>query len=286
MNAHDEALESGPIADIPKLKELFEQRAQFHWEYYTALALLRSRIYDSLKKSLSERTKPFDFREWQRAVKYKYSLSPLSTQGSLVDPGGRFNIGAIDPARFPAFPALYLASNKKTALAELLGRDGPPGSFTPEELALTKSTSITIVSVSGELESVLDVRDARNLTGFIDLIKDFSIPSKLYTKARKVGLPIKLIRSAGELANVLATPRWREWPIAFDVPAAPQIFGRIVMDAGIEGILYESVLTGEPCVAIYPQNFQDSSSFIEIDGPCPAELAHTRIDSTTYKHCV
>jgi hypothetical protein len=100
-----------------------------------------------------------------------------------VDPGGRFNIGAIDPSRFPVFPALYFASDKKTALAELLGRGGPVDSLTPEELALTKSTSITVVSVSGKLESVLDIRDSKNLVGFINLIKDFKVSSKLITKA-------------------------------------------------------------------------------------------------------
>ncbi len=140
----DEVLDYGLIADIPRSKELFEQKAQFHWEFYSELAYLRNQIYDALKTSPREVAAPFEFSAWQRAVKYKYSLAPLSTKGSLVDPGGRFNIGAIDPSRFPLFPALYLASDKKTALAELLGRDGPVDSLTPEELALTKSISITL----------------------------------------------------------------------------------------------------------------------------------------------
>lgn len=69
---------------------------------------------------------------------------------------------------------------------------------------------------------------------------------------------------------------------AYDVPAVTQIFGRIVFDAGMEGILYESALTGKPCLAIYLQNFKDSSSFIELNGDCPAELVHKRIDSTSF----
>jgi hypothetical protein len=32
------------------------------------------------------------------------------------------------------------------------------------------------------------------------------------------------------------------------------------VDAGIEGILYESVLTGKECLAVFPQNFLNSSS--------------------------
>jgi hypothetical protein len=284
MNGPDEVLDHGLIADIPKSKELFEQKAQFHWEYYSELAYLRNQIYDALKSSQRDVAAPFQFPAWQRAVKYKYSLSPLSTKGSLVDPGGRFNIGAIDTSRFPVFPALYLASDKKTALAELLGRDKLDNGLTPEELALTKSASVTIVSVSGKLESVLDIRDPKNLAGFVNLIKDFKLSSKLIAKARKVGLsPVRIVRSADQLVRELQSSRWREWPMGFDVPAAPQIFGRIVLDAGIEGVLYDSVLTHSLCSAIYPQNFQNSSSYIELDEPCPPETIHKRIDSATFK---
>lgn len=287
MNGPDEVLDYGLIADIPKTKELFERQAQYHWEFYSELAYLRNRIYDLLKSSLREVAVPFEFPIWQRAVKYRYSLTPLSTKGSLVEPGGRFNIGAIDPSRFPVFPALYLASDKKTALAELLGRDGPANSLTPEELALTKSTSITVVSVSGKLESVLDIRDSSNLAGFVSLIKDFRLSSKLTAKAKSVGLyPVKIVKNANQLVGELQSFKWREWPMGYDVPASPQIFGRIVLDAGIEGILYDSVLTHTPCAAIYPQNFQNSSSYIELDDPCPIETIHKRIDSTTFQNFV
>ncbi len=286
MNGPDEPLDSGLIADIPKTKKRFERLAQFHWEYYSELAFLRNKIYDSLKGSLRERAEPVECSGWQRAVKYRYSLVPLSTKGSLSDPGGRFNIGAIDTSHFPVFPALYLARDKKTALAELLGRDGPVDSLTPEELALTKSASITVVSVSGRLESVLDVRDAKNLAGFVNLIKGFRLSGGLIMKARNLGLPVKLVTSADELVKELQAFGWREWPMGYDVPAAPQIFGRIVLDAGIEGILYDSVLTHNLCSAIYPQNFQNSSAYIELDDPCPPETIHKRIDSTTFKNFV
>jgi RES domain-containing protein len=74
------------------------------------------------------------------------------TTSSSDDPGGRFNVGDIDRARYPAFPALYIASDKGTALAEVLGREKRADSLTPEELALTKPDSITAASVSGKLE--------------------------------------------------------------------------------------------------------------------------------------
>lgn len=126
--------------------------------------------------------------------------------------------------------------------------------------------------MSGKLESALDVRDVKNLARFANL-----------RQARKVGLEVPLVRNANLLVKELASPRWREWPMAYDVPSAPQIFGRIVLDAGIEGIRYDSVLTTNPCIAIYPQNFQNSSAVVELDDPCPPEV-HKRIDSTSFKN--
>lgn len=163
-----ERLESGRISDILRSKRYFEQLVEFHWEYYSELAFQRNQIREQLKSSLRDKAKPFEFPRWQRIVRYKYSLVPLSTKGSLVDPGGRFNVGDIDRARYPAFPALYIASDKGTALAEVLGREKSAGSLTPEELALTKPDSITAVSVSGKLESVIDIRDRNNLGGFVN----------------------------------------------------------------------------------------------------------------------
>ena len=90
--------------------------------------------------------------------------------------GGRFNIGEIDTNRFAVFAGLYLASDKGTALTELLGRPDILGQpLTAEELALTRPTSITVVSVSGDLESVLNVCKEENLAGFVNLIKGFRL---------------------------------------------------------------------------------------------------------------
>src|SRR6266487_1564176 len=104
-------LEFGRLEDIPKSKAYYRQFLKYHWEYYSELAFQRSQIYEALKSSLRERTSPFQFSHWQRAVKYKHALDPLSAKGSLTDPGGRFNTGDIDPAQFMVFPGLYLASD-------------------------------------------------------------------------------------------------------------------------------------------------------------------------------
>jgi hypothetical protein len=59
-----------------------------------------------------------------------------------------------------------------------------------------------------------------------------------------------------------------------------------VSDAGMEGIVYTSVLTRKPCLVIYPQNFANSSSFVELDDALPDTTVQRRIDSTTFKKFV
>jgi hypothetical protein len=286
MSEYEESLDSGLLADIPKSKALYEQLRQFHWEYYSELAYLRNKIYDPLKSSLRERAKPFELSRWQRVVKYKCALDPLGTNGSVVDPGGRFNIGAIDATRYPVFAALYIASDKGTALAELLGRSTTGQLLTAEEVALTKPDSIPAVSVSGHLDAVLDVRDDSNLSAFVALIKGFRLSSALSSKAIRLGFPVQLIRTVQEFTKVLHASDWRNWPTLFDVPSPSQIFGRIVFDAQIEGILYNSVLTGKSCLALYHRNFGNSPSYVELDDPAPPEVIERRLDSSNCKDTI
>ncbi len=99
-----------------------------------------------------------------------------------------------------------------------------------EELALTNQHPLKIVLVIGKL--VIDVRDPKNSVGFVNLIKNFRLSSKLITKARKLGpVPVKVVSGVDQLVKELHSPRWREWPMVLNVPAATQIFGRIVLDA-------------------------------------------------------
>jgi RES domain-containing protein len=287
MSHKYDVLESGFIADIRRSRWLYEKLLEYYWEYYCELAYQKKQIYEALKGSLAERSTVFTFQKWQRGVKYKYSIDPLNTTGSLVDPGGRFNIGRIDPTRFTAFPGLYLACDKGTALAELLGRGDDIQGLTPEELALTRPASVTVVSVSGDLESVLDVTKTENLSGFVRLIRDFRLSPGLIKKANKLGVPRPfLVKTAQQMVANLHYPLWREWPIHFDVPHPSQILGQIAADAGIEGLKYSSILTQETCLVIYPQNFVNSSAFVELDDPPPSETVPKRIDSTTFMNFI
>jgi hypothetical protein len=284
MKSRWESLDSGNLSDIIKSKKLYEDLVELHWKYYSELAFQRKQIREELNASLREVSTPFQFSFWQRVVRYKYSLDPLSTKGSLADPGGRFNVGAIDPTRYPMFAALYLAADKSTALAEVLGRDKPRGRLSPEELALTKPDSITVVSVSGKIEAVVNVRTVSHLRGFVDLIKNFKLSPALKSEARRLGgFPLQLITSVQMLRALFAQPDWRNWPMLYDVPAGPQVFGSIAFDAGIEGIVYKSVITGIDCLAVFPQNFLNSSSYIKLDDPAPTDEVPRRIDSSNFK---
>ena len=282
MTRRWESLESGRVSDIVQSKKLYEDLVEFHWRCYSELAFQRKKIREQLNSSLRDAAGGFQFPGWQRVVKYKYSLDPLSAKGSLVDPGGRFNVGATDPTRYPMFPALYLAADKGTALAEVLGRDRNVESLTPEELALTKPDSISAISVSGKLELVLDVRASNNLSTFVNLIKSFKLSGALTLKARRLGFPLQLVTTVAQLKRALTLHNWRNWPALYDVPAACQIFGGVAADAGIEGILHDSALTAKECLSIFPQNFLNSTSHIQLDDPAPSDDVRTRIDSANF----
>jgi len=275
-------LDRSSIADIQKWIELKDQILKFHWDYYGNLAYQRSKIADDLGKALLESAqKSFPFSRWQRIVKYKYALEPLSINGSLVDPGGRFNIGDINPSQFPPFPALYIASDKDTALQETLSQKIDPGH---EEhalnFALTDPSSIVSVSLSGFINSIINLKQSERLQPLINLIKEFSIPDPLKEAAKRIGLgEPDLIRTLPKLIDTLLEPTWRHWPMQFDVPMTSQIFGQLVAEVGIEGILYPSKFTGKDCLVIFPQNFDDvSGSFVQLDDEAPAETKIRRLD--------
>src|SRR3989338_10140013 len=76
-------LDQFSVEDIKKWAAFKDQILKFHWDYYNDLAYRRSKIVDEIKKSLLEATqRSFKFSKWQRAVKIKYALEPLSVEGS------------------------------------------------------------------------------------------------------------------------------------------------------------------------------------------------------------
>ena len=140
--------------------------------------------------------------------------------------------------------------------------------------------------MSGRLEAVLDVRSDNNLRQFVALIKGFKVSKALRSEAQSLGVPLTLITRVEELQLMLRLRNWRDWPMLYDVPAGGQIFGSLALDAGVEAILYESVITGRQCLAAFPQNFLNSSSFIELDDTVPSGDVPRRVDSTNFKQFV
>ena len=141
-------------ADIRKWETIKDVFLKYHWDFYSSLAYQRSRISDKIRKSLLEATdKNYTFSRWQRTIRLKHSLEPLSIEGSILDQvGGRFNIGNINPSEFQPFPALYIASDRDTSLQEIICNkiEGPKMSLDPLDFALADRTSISHISIAAD----------------------------------------------------------------------------------------------------------------------------------------
>ena len=274
------------VADISKWKDLNDKILRFHWDLQSNLAYQRSRVSDQLGKALLEAAeKNFSFSNWQRVVKYKHALESLSAKGSLIDPGGRFNVGDGNPSQFAPFPALYIASDKNTAFQETLSQKIEPGQEQHAlDFSLANPSSIASVSLSGSISSIINLNQSERLQPFVNLIKDFSIPNHAKETAREMWRKeLELVRTVSNLIAALLDPNWRHPPMQFDVPSASQIFGQLVNETGIEGILYPSKFTGKDCLVIFPQNFDDlSGSFIQLDDEAPAEVKIRRLDAKVW----
>lgn len=279
-------LEETSPPEILESKRRTRELLRYHWDYHSELAFQRAQIEHELLDALRQGSiRDFSFDNWQRAVKYRYALHPLSTAGSLSSVGGRFNVGDIDRQHFPTFPALYLASNKDTALQETLGQPpSPVRSLTAREMALSNPQSETIVSVSGTLEAVLDLRSARALQPFIRLVRNFSLSSNLRKEAARLKLRAPTISTtASHLRKTILDTNWRLAPMVYDIPANGQILGQLVRLAGIEGVLYPSTLTGKDCLAIYPFNFESSTAYVQLDDSAPHPDVPARLDATNWR---
>jgi RES domain-containing protein len=279
-------LESGSLVDMRAAKQVTTEHLKYHWDFYSELARQRNPIEDKIKNALIQTCIPYEIQHWQRAVKYKYSLHPLSVMGSLVFIGGRFNTGKGVNSEVPNFPGLYLALDKETALQEHLGQEPvPKGSeLSALDIALTNPASETIVSISGKIDKVFDLTNADNLNPFIDLIKNFKISKNLKLTARQLNITCpEIIKTSKKLLETLLCCEWRQLPSNYDVPANSQIFGHLIYSAGIEGILYPSKFTNKPCLVIFPRNFSETDSYVILDDEAPHIDVPKRIDNQNWR---
>lgn len=238
-------------------------------------------LIEAIRSSLGG---PMTFDGWARIVDYRYALEPLSVAGSVRRDGGRFNIGStLNPAVSPPFPALYLAEDLETAFRERFGieRSTHKAGLAAEELVLRKPGSFTLVAVSGKIESVLDVGDLDALKPFAAIIAKFRMPPNVRILARKLRMNSSpsLVKSAGMLQRQLIDPNWRLQPAQYDLPSNSQIFGRICVAAGVHGIVFPSARrSGRRCLALFPQNWDGSNSFVEVVDALPPGATVVRLD--------
>lgn len=204
-----------------------------------------------------------DGDEWTRIVQYKYSNQPLSAIGSLYS-SGRFNIGEdVTDSQLRAFPALYIASDYDTAYNEYFGvfqaKKGAP-TMAAHELALQEPGSFSSCRLSVELQRLFDVRRLANLKPYASVETKFGLPDHLRALEKAIGhkaTPKSL--SAKSIRKTLMSIDWRFLPANFGIPAAPQVFGRAVRQAGYEGIVFQSTKSAGTCIAVFPDRLQTGS---------------------------
>jgi hypothetical protein len=276
------SLDTFSTADVARWKRqavaelAYAHKSYFHFEGLRALAA------DAIRDSL-RRTRPtaISLAGWTRIVDYRYSLDPLSAEGSRRQ-GGRFNIGDdIDQTRFPSFPALYLAEDYGTAYAEKFGAagSGTGKDLAGHEYALRKPASFTQVRVNGYLQQLFDVTASKNLHDFVGVIGQFKMTRELIDLAReaRIAEPYR-VTTAPHLKKVLLATDWRRGPSQFGIPANSQVFARLVREAGFEGLLYPSARGSKRCVAVFTDRLIDVRSFLELADPAPAGVATRRIE--------
>ncbi|MBN20374.1 MAG: hypothetical protein CL678_03725 [Bdellovibrionaceae bacterium] len=279
-------LEQLSLGEMRANKKRVKEVLDYYWKFYSELAGQRKNIQDELLSILSrDAIGPVEEKDWQRANKIKYSLHPLCVVGSLNSPtGGRFNISKkLNEINFPSFPALYAAEDRETAEFELLCQDNSEAELSNYDFALTKKQSISVSRISFKLDKCFDLRETKKLKRFVNKIKGFTISPDLKKMAKQLGLDTPgMVTLPSQLKETLLTPDWRDWPMQFDVPANPQIFGQLLTAAGIQGILYPSKMTGRDTVAIFTRNFENSDSWVEYEDDLLVSAVPKKIGASNY----
>ena len=261
-------------------------------EHYNYFAEQRKNIFEALLDALRRNCCQFSFNNYQRVTSFKYSLTPLSAQGSILnETGGRFNIGNISP-NIPKFSALYIAEDTETAIKEKfqIGKINNVKGLTAEDLALTNEKSFSSISVTGYLEQILDLTDKRNLNDFFKEIKCIKLSDSLCKKAKFYRTsPRPAIKTLNELYNTIFEENYKSHGLLFDIPSNSQILGHIAYEAGIQAIKYPSKFTKKNCLAVYPRNFENSDSYLQIkleDAPETMKDIDKKMDKDSYKQFI
>jgi hypothetical protein len=266
-----------------RAKDLQEYHYLWFFELERQRAENQPRLIETLNKVPGIQ---IDLAGWGRSLAYKYSSAPLSCAGSLKWVGGRFNFGAeIDSARFAPFPALYLAEDAETGIREMLGisRDDKRNGLSATELNLFGSSSVAWICVEGVIKNIFDLTNSSNLSAFTRIISKFRVSRNVRAMEDRLhAVPLKIIATPTELISTFMAENWRELPTMASTPANSQIFGHFLVQAGFEGILFSSIKTGKRSLALFPQQFQNSESFVCVKEP-PLNANCCELSAKTFK---
>jgi hypothetical protein len=222
---------------------------------------------------------------WGRALAYKHSAAPLSCVGSLRWVGGRFNYGVdIDSSRFAPFPALYLAEDAETALREMHGlqRETTRGGLSGLELSLLSRSGVAWVRVDGHVHNIFDLTSTANLRGFTAVLSKFRLSRAVRMAEDRMGaVPLRLLQTPDELFQSFMIEGWREFPVQVSTPANSQLFAHFLMQAGFEGVLYSSTITGKRNIALFTRQFKNSASIVNVLDP-PAGATCCELSAKTF----
>ena len=277
-------LDKFSAADIDKWQEIHERHFDHYWAEYSYYANERSKIASKIRKALLKGTTSYKFSNWFRVVTQQYNDNLLSAAGSRISiTGGRFNFGQIDGSKYPIFSRLYIASNYETAMAEKFSISSDERGGLKREEFSGAIVSHSTIRVSGDLATVLDVRDGANSMPFINVIKRITIPQALIKSAKRSKLaPPDNIKTPTQLLKAIREHNWASNPALLNIPSASQIFGQIVHDAGIQGILYRSKHTEKECLAIFPSSFENEEGEVRLDDKAPEGVTSV-LDKSTWK---
>jgi hypothetical protein len=258
----------------------------FHYALFFELEGQRASRHAELCAALREPPAcKIDVNGWFRLVNFKYSLTPLSPEGSLIWSGGRFNFGReIDPSRFEPFPALYLAKDYQTAFCEyhsLLPGAANAGGLSAQELALEKSGSWVTLKLKGHVSNVFDLTRPSSVSGFCKVISKFVLSRRVLDLEKKAAISgTTLIREPRGLIRALMGENWRGSAAHFDLPSNSQVLAKLLIDAGFEGVLYRSAKTKHKCLAVFTRQLVGSDTVIALHEDRPSGIEFCEINAS------
>ena len=236
--------------------ELEWQRKRDHGDLIRALDAGRGR-------------KPIELKKWVRVCSWRYSDQPLNSYGSTRGEGGRFNYtDFMDNVDSEPFPALYIGQTRTVAEREFHGYDGGKrGELSANDLALLPNRNVSIISLVGHLENYIDLTRTSGLKEFASIIQTYAVSKRVTDLAKSAGRPPRvLVNSVKKLLATLYEKNWRGYVMNHGLPSGSQIFGKLVWEAGYNGIVYRSTKGAGRCIAVFPQNLSDSNTVIRISG--------------------